>query len=89
MDRCCVFGTNPNYLALPEVGHFVIALRKAFESGGQFIATSHSVEAINRFSSENTLVLSRKSHLEPTNVRPLSEINVNGDLAGALIRGDF
>jgi len=84
----CFWDEPDNYLALSEVGHFVTTLRKAFQSGGQFIATSHNAEAIRRFSGENTLVLSRKSHLEPTIVRALSEISVNGDLVSALIRGD-
>ena len=55
---------------------------------GQFIATSHNPEAIRRFSDENTIYLYRKSHLEPTIVRPLNELQVSGDLVGALIRGD-
>ncbi len=85
----CFWDEPDNYLALPEVGHFVLALRKAFQSGGQFIATSHSSEAIHRFSDENTLVLQRKSHLEPTIVRMLKDLQVKGDLIGALIRGDI
>ena len=84
----CFWDEPDNYLALSEVGHFVLALRKAFQSGGQFIATSHNPEAIRRFSDENTLVLYRKSHLEPTIVRPLDELHVSGDLVDALIRGD-
>ena len=84
----CFWDEPDNYLALDEVGHFVLALRRAFQSGGQFIATSHNPEAIRRFSDENTLLLYRKSHLEPTIVRPLSELQVSGDLVGALIRGD-
>jgi ATPase subunit of ABC transporter with duplicated ATPase domains len=84
----CFWDEPDNYLALPEVGHFTMALRKAFETGGQFIATSHNSEAIQSFSDENTLFLYRKNHLEPTKVRPVSEIKVNGDLVGALIRGD-
>jgi predicted ATPase len=84
----CFWDEPDNYLALDEVGHFVMALRQAFQSGGQFIATSHNPEAIRRFSDENTIVLSRKSHLEPTNARPLNELQINGDLVGALIRGD-
>ncbi len=76
-DPVLCFWDEPDlYLALDEVGHFVMALRKAFQSGGQFIATSHNPEAISRFSDENTLVLSRKNHLEPTIVRPLSEIQM-------------
>ncbi len=89
----CFWDEPDNYLALSEVGHFVLALRKAFQSGGQFIATSHNPEAIRRFSDENTLVLYRKSHLEPTIVRPLNEVRASGDFSGnlveALIRGDL
>jgi len=84
----CFWDEPDNYLALSEVGHFVIALRKAFETGGQFIATSHNPEAIRRFSDENTLLLYRNSHLEPTIARPLNEIQVSGDLVGALVRDD-
>jgi predicted ATPase len=84
----CFWDEPDNYLALSEVGHFVLALRSAFQSGGQFIATSHNPEAIRRFSDENTLVLFRKSHLEPTIVRPLDQLQVSGDLIDALVRGD-
>jgi energy-coupling factor transporter ATP-binding protein EcfA2 len=84
----CFWDEPGNYLALSEVGHFVLALRKAFQSGGQFIATSHNPEAIRGFSDENTFVLYRKSHLEPTIVRPLNELQVSGNLVDALIRGD-
>lgn len=88
----CFWDEPDNYLALSEVGHVVLALRKAFESGGQFIATSHNDEAIRRFSDENTFVLYRNSHLEPTIVRSVKEIraagHLTGDLVGALVRGD-
>ena len=50
--------------------------------------TSHNPEAIRRFSEENTLVFYRKSHLEPTVVRPARELQIGGDLVGALVRGD-
>jgi len=84
----CFWDEPDNYLALDEVAHFVLALRKAFQSTGQFIATSHNPEAIRSFSDENTLYLYRKSHLEPTVIRPISEMQVNGDLISALARGD-
>ncbi|MEJ7713401.1 MAG: AAA family ATPase [Pyrinomonadaceae bacterium] len=88
-DKVLCFWDEPdNYLALDEVGHFVLALRQAFQSGGQFIATSHNPEAIRRFSEENTLLLYRRNHLEPTIVRPLNELQIHGDLVDALIRGD-
>jgi ABC-type sugar transport system ATPase subunit len=88
------FWDEPNsHLALSEVGHFVLALRKAFQSSGQFIATSHDAEAIRHFSDENTIVLYRKSHLEPTIARPLTEVRASGlfsgDLVEALVRGDL
>ena len=85
----CFWDEPDNYLAPAEVGHFVLTLRKAFQRGGQFIATSHNPEAIRRFSDENTLLLQRKSHLEPTTARKLDELQVKGDLVGALIRGDL
>ena len=85
----CFWDEPDNYLAVSEVGHFVMALRKSFQSGGQLIATSHSREAIQTFSDENTFMLFRNSHLEPTIVRPLSDIEVGGDLVEALVRGDL
>jgi ABC-type cobalamin/Fe3+-siderophores transport system ATPase subunit len=85
----CFWDEPDNYLALSEVSQFVLALRRAFQSdGGQFIATSHNPEAIRSFSDENTLIFSRSNHLQPTRVRPLGDIRVNGDLISALVRGD-
>lgn len=84
----CFWDEPDNYLALAEVSHFVLTLRAAFQAGGQFIATSHNSEAIRSFSDENTLVLTRPNHLEPTRIRPLSEMGVTGDLVAALVRGD-
>ncbi|HWZ43777.1 MAG TPA: AAA family ATPase [Candidatus Saccharimonadales bacterium] len=85
----CFWDEPDNYLALSEVGHFVLALRKAFQNGGQFVMTSHNPEAISSFSEENTFVLYRENHLEPTLLRPLRDIQVKGDLVGALVRGDL
>jgi predicted ATPase len=89
----CFWDEPESHLALSEVGHFVMALRKAFQSGGQFIATSHNPEAIRSFSDQNTLVFSRRNHLEPTIVRRLTELRASGDfsgdLIGALVRGDL
>jgi len=84
----CFWDEPDNYLAISEVQNFVMALRKSFRSGGQFIATSHNSEAIRAFSSENTLVLYRRNHLEPTIVRKLEGLHVSGDLVGALVRGE-
>lgn len=84
----CFWDEPDNYLALSEVGHLVMALRRSFQNSGQFIATSHNPEAIRQFSEENTFVLQRRSHIEPTIVRPLKDLQINGDLVGALARGD-
>lgn len=84
----CFWDEPDNYLAIDEVGHFVIALRKAFKQGGQLIATSHNAEAIRQFTSENTMLLYRNSHLEPTLVRRVADLQISGNLIDALIRGD-
>lgn len=86
----CFWDEPGAHLALSEAGHFVVALRREFEaSGGQLVVTSHSPEAIRRFSNENTLLLHRRSHLEPTVVRPLEDLTLDGNLVDALIRGDL
>lgn len=85
----CFWDEPDNYLALSEVGQFVMAMRAAFEARGQLIATSHNPEVISRFSDENTLYFHRNNHFEPTRVRPLAEVQVHGDLVGALIRDDI
>jgi ABC-type Mn2+/Zn2+ transport system ATPase subunit len=85
----CFWDEPDSYLALDEVGHFVLALRKAFQSGGQLIATSHNPEAIRRFSEENTFLLQRRNHLEPTLIRSVQALQYSGDLVNALIRGDI
>jgi predicted ATPase len=85
----CFWDEPDNYLSLSEIGHFIVALRRSFETGGQIMMTSHHAEGIRKFSHENTLVLFRKSHLEPTVVRPLSELSVQGDLVDTLIRDDL
>lgn len=85
----CFWDQPDNYLSLAEVGHFVTSLRRSFINGAQMVATSHNPEAIRRFSDDNTFLLDRKSHLEPTLIRMLSDIPVTGDLVDALIRGDL
>ncbi|XWK89550.1 MAG: AAA family ATPase [Phormidium sp.] len=85
----CFWDEPDNYLSLSEVGHFVMSLRREFKNKGQILVTSHNEEAIRKFSNENTFVLDRKSHLEPTLVRLLTDINIRGDLVDTLIRGDI
>ena len=78
-----------NYLSLGEVSHFMMTLRRGFHQGGQILMTSHNEEAVRRFSSDNTWVLSRKSHLEPTIIRVLKDFSVNADVVQALICGEL
>lgn len=85
----CFWDEPDNYLSLSEVGHFITSLRRAFRNSGQILVTSHNNEAILKFSNENTFVLHRKSHLEPTLVRLLDDINIRGDLINNLILGDI
>jgi len=84
----CFWDEPDNHLSLPELGHFITQLRKMTNQNGQFIATSHNPEAIRRFSDETTLVMTRKSHLEPTVVRSLADLQYSGDLIAALKRDE-
>jgi ABC-type multidrug transport system ATPase subunit len=84
----CFWDEPDNYLSLSEVGQFVLALRRSFQNKGQLLTTSHNPEAIRKFSDDNILILDRHSHLEPTILRPLTEVQINGNLEDALIRGD-
>lgn len=85
----CFWDEPDNYLSISEVGHFITSLRRSFKNSGQILVTSHNPEAIRKFSNENTLFIDRKSHLEPTLIRPLSEIPLTGDLINTLICGDL
>lgn len=85
----CFWDEPDNYLSLAEVGHFVLQLRRAFEEQGQLIMTTHNEEAIRRFASDNTWVLGRKSHLEPTQHRLLSEMTTGPDVIQSLMLGEL
>ena len=85
----CFWDEPDNYLAPSEVGHFTSALRRAFQSSGQFIATSHNPEAISRFSHENTFVLQRKNHSSPCVVRSVESLDIKGDFLGMLLQGEL
>jgi ABC-type cobalamin/Fe3+-siderophores transport system ATPase subunit len=85
----CFWDEPDNHLSLSEVGQFITALRKMTNRAGQFIATTHHPETIRKFSDETTFVLTRKSHLDPTVVRPLSDLPHTGDLINALIRDEI
>ncbi|MFN5064465.1 MAG: AAA family ATPase [Aphanizomenon sp.] len=85
----CFWDEPDNYLSLSVAGDFIMSLRRSFKDNGQIVVTSHNPEAIREFSYENTFFLDRKSHLEPTLIRLLSDIDTTGDLINALICGDI
>lgn len=78
-----------SHLAMAEVRHFAMALRRAFREQGQVIITSHNAETIRSFSNDNTWVLERQNHLEPTVLRPLGDLAVDGDLVQAILSGEL
>lgn len=85
----CFWDEPDNYLSLAEVGHFVLHLRRAFEQQGQIIMTTHNEETIRKFSNENTWVLGRKSHLEPTQLRLLGELASGSNVVQSLLLGEL
>lgn len=85
----CMWDEPDNHLSLSEVGQFITGLRKMTNRRGQFIATTHHPETVRKFSDETTLVLTRKSHLDPVVVTPLSDCAHGGDLVNALIRDEI
>jgi len=85
----CIWDEPDNHLSLSQVGQFITALRKMKNRGGQFIATTHHPETIRKFSDETTYVFLRQSHLEPTQVRLLADLDYGGDLVHALLRGEI
>lgn len=85
----CFWDEPDSHLSVDEVGHFVISLRRSFERSGQLLATSHNEETIRKFSDENTLILNRKSHLEPTLIRRLCETKLFGDKVNSQKRGSL
>jgi predicted ATPase len=85
----CFWDEPDNYLSIDEVSHFIMAIRQSFQGRGQFIATSHNAVVIRGFSDENTLIVHRKSHLEPTQIRLLNDLPHDGDLVESILRGDL
>ena len=85
----CAWDEPDSYLSLSDIGQFITTLRKMTHRGGQFIATTHHPETVRKFSDENTFVFTRRSHLDPTVVKPLSAYSYTGDLVHALVRDEI
>lgn len=66
-----------NYLAPHEVSQFIVGLKRSFlRHSGQLITSSHNPQAILGFAVDSTWVLGRRSHLEPTQLRNLDELQM-------------
>jgi energy-coupling factor transporter ATP-binding protein EcfA2 len=85
----CMWDEPDSHLSLSEVGQFITGLRKMGHRGGQFIATTHHPETVRKFSDDTTIVLTRKTHLDPTLPKLLAEFSYSGDLINALIRDEI
>lgn len=85
----CFWDEPDNHLAISEVTHFIIHLRRMVNHNGQFVATTHSSKVIHAFSDENTFVFTRDSHLATSVARKLQEFSYRGDLIAALSRDEI
>ncbi|MCZ7558426.1 MAG: AAA family ATPase [Bacteroidia bacterium] len=85
----CFWDVPDNYLSLTDIGQLMLELRREFVHAGQILVTSHHPETIRMFTDESTLFLDRRSHLEPTQIRLLSDMPQSGDLINAIITGDI
>ncbi len=85
----CFWDEPDNFISIPEVGHFIMALRRSFQGHSQILVTSHNSEAIRKFSNENTFILGRKSHLEPTLIKSAKNLNLTDDILNTLVLDDL
>ncbi|MFP4305689.1 MAG: AAA family ATPase [Desulfococcaceae bacterium] len=70
----CFWDEPDHHLSLSMVGSLIRELRRHFHEKGQIIITSHNPEAIRQFSDENSILLYRNSHSEPTRSSLLSQV---------------
>lgn len=83
--RFCFWDEPDNYLAMSEIAHFVMALRRDFTGKGQLLMTSHNPYTVSEFSDSNILVLNRRSRLEPPLLTTVEDLRANGALRGELV----
>lgn len=81
-DVTCFWDEPENYLAPQEVSATIMSLRRAFKGNSQFIMTSHNPAAIRSFSHENTIVLSRSSHLATPIAKSMVDLNKENEFGG-------
>ncbi|PFG09289.1 MULTISPECIES: AAA family ATPase [unclassified Marinobacter] len=71
----CLWDEPDNYVSLPELSHFIVACRKAFENSlveSQMVMSSHNPRTINEYSEHNTYLVTRQSHLAPSRLEPVA-----------------
>lgn len=69
-----------NNIAPHELTQLIVALkRNFFQNKGLLIVSSHNPQAIQCFSDDSTWIMGRRTHLEPTQIRCLDELQANVD----------
>lgn len=72
----CLWDEVDQFIALPELSHFITACRKEFEASkgqAQLILTTHNPRVMYEFSGHNCFVLTRSSHLQPTRLERIQD----------------
>lgn len=89
----CFWDEPDGYISLMELGNFVTSCRKAFDNsktGSQLIMTSHKAKTINDFSTHNTFIFARDSHLSSTRVKKVNDFSyVSPTFEEAYENGEF
>jgi len=78
----CLWDEPDNFISLTEVKYFTMEFRRAFENSStspQLIICSHNERVINSFSNHNIFVLKKSSHLLPTKIMLLQDIEYDSD----------
>lgn len=74
----CLWDEVDQFIALPELSHFITACRKEFGASNaqaQLILTTHNPRVMYEFSGHNSFVLTRASHLQTTRLERLQDTN--------------
>lgn len=74
----CLWDEPENFISLIEVNHFIMEFRKVFEASStpsQILISSHNERIMNNFSDHNIFVLIRETHLSPTRIRVVEDID--------------
>jgi predicted ATPase len=84
----CFWDEPDNYLALGEIGHLIVNLRRSFHQQGFLLVASHNQQTIKYFSSQNTFVTHRENHMMSTKISLLENTSFKDHLIESMILGD-